>query len=160
MIDAVEVVDSFLVVAGLAHLTLSASEVRVEVLRAPHQRPTRLPAGTQAVYIFLLGESCLKVGKAGPKTAARFVSQHYGFSAPSTLARSMLAHSERTAACLPPARFGEVDALCEDSIGEWIATNTDRVNVYLPTSKRPFALSLLEAFIHCRLKPVFEGETA
>lgn len=86
MLDERELVESFLSVAQLAHLSLGKFDVRIEVLSAPHRRPSRLPEGRQAVYAFFLGDTCLKVGKAGPKTAARFISQHYGFNAPSTLA--------------------------------------------------------------------------
>ena len=63
-----EIVEAFVVAGRLAGLTLASSDLRTEVLSAPHRRPSSMPAGTQAIYAFLFGESCLKVGKAGPKT--------------------------------------------------------------------------------------------
>jgi hypothetical protein len=50
---------------------ISAEEVRIETLPAPH-RPTGLPAGSMAVYVFSYRGIALKVGKAGPNSDARF----------------------------------------------------------------------------------------
>ena len=111
-------------------------------------------------YAFFLGESCLKVGKAGPKTQARFVSQHYGMSAPSTLARSILANRDRVTEVAPPELRAQITILEKDSVGLWIERNTSRLHVFLPTSAGAFPLSLLEAFLQCRLQPVFEGKVA
>ena len=130
--------------------------MHLEVLAAPHRRPSRLPEGRQAVYAFFLCDACLKVGKAGPKTAARFISQHYGFNAPSTLAKSLLGHRNRVVK-LCPARSDGVMDLTEESVGRWIENNTSRLHIFLPITVGPFALSLLEAFMQCRFKPVFEG---
>ena len=155
-----EMVDAFLQVAHLAHVSLARVELRYEVLAAPHPRPKPLPSGEQAVYAFLLADRCLKVGKAGPKTQARFTSQHYGMNAPSTLAKSILANRQRVADLLPPERRSEVEGLHEGTVGSWIQDNTTRMHVFLPTATGPFALSLLEAFVQCRLNPMFEGKVA
>ena len=157
MIEQSELIDTFLQVAHLAHVQLAASDVRGELLPAPHKRPASLPPSSEAVYAFLLGDRCLKVGKAGPKTQARFTSQH-GFNAPSTLAKSILKYPGHVAALMPPARQPELEALGESSVGAWIERNTSRFHVFLPTSAGALALSLLEAFLHCRLRPVFEGK--
>jgi hypothetical protein len=160
MIDQAELIDTFLQVSHLAHLRLSLTDVRAELSPAPHKRPASLPSGTQAVYAFFLGDRCLKVGKAGPKTQARFTSQHYGINAPSTLAKSILKHRTSTAALLPIERRQELDILDESSIGRWMERNTSRFHVFLPTGAGAFALSLLEAFLQCRLQPLFEGKVA
>jgi len=157
-IDQPELVETFLKIAKLARVDLPSSDVLSELLPAPHKRPSALPDNSQAVYAFLLSGHCLKVGKAGPKTQARFTSQHYGMNAPSTLARSILSHRKRVAALLPRGRQHEVDALDEESIGVWIERNTTRFHVFLPTRVGALALSLLEAFIQCRLRPLFEGK--
>jgi hypothetical protein len=79
-----------------AALGLSCPEIEVENQPAPHRQP-KLPCGKCAVYVFSLSSAygcrcpagrgrVLKVGKAGPKTKARFESQHYNVrSAQSTL---------------------------------------------------------------------------
>jgi len=157
-LEPTEIVDAFLHVAALAHLQLASAHVRYELLPAPHRRPTSLPPGLQAVYAFLLGERCLKVGKAGPKTQARFTSQHYGFNAPSTLAKSILANAQPLAALLPPERRSEVATLNDAKVGAWIEHNTARLHIFLPTPAGTLALGLLEAFVQCRLNPVFEGK--
>ncbi len=157
-IDQSGLVETFLKIAKLARVDLPSSDVRSELLRAPHKRPSALPENSQAVYAFLLDGHCLKVGKAGPKTQARFTSQHYGMNAPSTLAKSILNHRKPVAALLPRERRHEVDALDQESIGVWMERNTTRLHVFLPTRVGGLALSLLEAFIQCRLKPLFEGK--
>jgi hypothetical protein len=156
VVDQGEIVQAFLRVAQLATLSLAESDIHVDFRPAPHRRPTRLPADRHGVYVFLLGATCLKVGKAGPKSAARFCSHHYGHNAQSTLARSILAHPEKVAARLPARRGAEVMALSKHGVGAWIEANTCRMNVLLPCSTGRFALSLLESFLQCRLKPLFE----
>jgi hypothetical protein len=76
--------------------------IRWERLPAPHVRP-RLPPGEAAVYAFVVSSAygraapcsagtVLKVGKAGPKSEARFRNMHYltGSRENSTLAKSLL----------------------------------------------------------------------
>src|SRR5438270_1170482 len=93
--DLPELAESFAEVARLARVDLKPQDLRTEWVPAPHRRPSSLPRGEQAVYVFMLGEVCLKIGKAGPKTQARFTSQHYGQSAPSTLSKSILSDRAR-----------------------------------------------------------------
>jgi len=159
-IEPKEMIDAFLQVAELAHVSLTSSTVRHELLSAPHKRPSSLPAGLQGVYAFLLGDRCLKVGKAGPKTQARFTSQHYGLNAPSTLTKSILANRQRLVDLLPTGRRDEVATLSEVTAGAWIERNTARLHIFLPTMAGPLPLALLEAFVQCRLNPVFEGKVA
>lgn len=158
--DPKELVEAFLQVAELAHVSLPPADVRHEILPAPHRRPSGLPPGSQAVYAFLLGDYCLKVGKAGPKTQARFTSQHYGMNAPSTLAKSILANRQRIADILTPMQRREIDVLQEATVGGWIERSTARLHVFLPTSVGALPLSLLEAFVQCRFRPIFEGKIA
>jgi len=101
-----------------------------------------------AVYVFAYGDTTLKVGKAGSNSQARYISQHYNAgSAPSTLATSLIKRG---------AEIGIPD-LSNESVSEWIKTHTDRINFVLESEAGIDSLSLLEAFLHCRLKPVFEG---
>jgi len=159
-VEPKEIVEAFLQVANLARIPVGQSEIRYEFLPAPHKRPTRLPPGQQAVYVFLVDDQCLKVGKAGPKTQARFTSQHYGMNAPSTLAKSMLANRQYLAASLVGPRDREIAALSEATVGTWIERNTARLHVFLPSPLGARPLSLLEAFVQCRLNPVFEGKVS
>lgn len=159
-LDLEEMVDAFLRVTELAHVQLSSAHVRHELLPAPHRRPSNLPPGFQAVYAFLVDQRCLKVGKAGPKTQARFTSQHYGMNAPSTLAKSIRANPQLLVDLLPPERRSEVSTLSEATVGVWIERNTARLHIFLPTPAGSCALGLLEAFVQCRLNPLFEGKVA
>ena len=133
--------------AALAGVQLGSSDLTVERTLAPHS-PPRLPSGKMAVYVFSYGNLVLKVGKAGPNSAARFTSQHYNpSSAPSTLAANILKEGQS---------FG-ITGLSPDSVGAWIKANTDRTNFLLSIKCGVSVLTLLEVFLQCRLKPIFEG---
>jgi len=149
MIDAAKLRSEFLTVAQLAGLRLADKDVVVETHPAPHQAPKSLPKGTCAVYVYGTPTQCLKVGKAGPKSQARYTSQHYQpDSAPSTLARSLL---------ITKAEFGIPEAIDASTIGDWIKQNTYRINILLSSDAGVHALNLLEAFVQCKLEPRFEG---
>lgn len=99
------------------------------------------------MYVFMFGDRCLKVGKAGPKSKARFCGQHYGTKAPSTLAKSLIKYPDEIGA----------SNVNESNVKALICDKTTRVNFLIPSRYGVFALSLLEAFVQCRLKPKFEG---
>jgi hypothetical protein len=138
---------SFLAVAELAGEPVLPGDLRIEFLPAPHRRPSRLPAGTMAVYGFWGDGGWLKIGKAGPKSDARYTSQHYNAgSAISTLAGSLQndPHMRRVA---------DFDT---DNPGVWIKAATHRVNILVSAQRPRELLSLLEAFLHLRLGPRYE----
>lgn len=146
--DTAGLVREFLQVAALAGAYLRESDIQVEVLGAPHQPPSRLPAGKMSVYVFAYGSIVLKVGIAGPNSSARYSSQHYNpNSAGSNLAASLLKSG------------GEIGAsgLTPDAVGSWVRENTDRTNFLLDIECGVPILKLLEAFLQCKLKPRFEG---
>lgn len=137
----------FLTVAELAGDPISRSDIAVEYLAAPH-RPARLPSGKMAVYGFWGDGMWLKIGKAGPKSNARYFSQHYNAgSAMNTVAGSLA----KDPYVLTVAGFDPL------SVGDWIRKETHRVNILLPASRHRALLSLLEAFLHLRLRPRYEG---
>ena len=155
--DPVELVGALVEAGRLAGLNLELREVRYEVLSAPHRRPASLPEGTQAIYAFLVGNACLKVGKAGPKTKARFTSQHYGNKAPSTLAKSILKNRKPVLRLFAERARGEVESLDIESVGPWLKKNTWRFHIFLPATAPACALALAEAFVQTRLCPIYEG---
>ena len=146
--DTAQLLADFLKVAALAGKSLSAEDIDVQHVKSPHVPPTKLPLGKMAVYVFSNKELVFKVGKAGPKSNARFCSQHYrAGSAPSTLAASLLKDGHSAAA------YG----LTRENAGIWIRQNTDKTNFLLRVECGIAVLSLLESFLQCRLKPKFEG---
>jgi hypothetical protein len=146
--DPETAIDAFIEVAPLAGIQLLNTAITIEHLPAPHAPPSRLPMGKMAVYVFSKGADVLKVGKVGAKSQARYTSQHYiPGSAKSTLAASILA--DRPALGLP-----HVD---EVAVGSWIKANVDRVNLLMDERIGVPVLTLLEAFLQCRLKPRYEG---
>jgi hypothetical protein len=144
-------VRDFIAVAELAGEPIAWEEIGIECLPASHRPPSRLPAGTRAVYGFWRAGSWLKIGKAGPKSQARYTSQHYNVnSSQSNFGRSLMADPELAA-------IAGSDPL---AVGEWIRSSTNRVNILLPVARSPELLSLLEAFLHARLRPRFEGKAS
>ncbi len=71
-----KLIEDFLQIAQISGVLLPRHKIEMEILYAPHHQPTRLPTGKKAIYVFSMMGCCLKVGKAGPKTKARFTSQH------------------------------------------------------------------------------------
>lgn len=141
-------VHDFLTVAALARDPISRGEIAIEYLPAPHVPPFRLPPRTRAVYGFWHDGIWLKIGKAAPKSNARYTSQHYNVeSSPYNFARSLLA--DPTMATI----VGSDPTI----VGDWIKTSTSRVNILLSATRRPELQSLLEAFLHVRLRPRYEG---
>lgn len=141
-------VADFVRVAAVASVPVLPGSIEVEEWPAPHRPPTKLPTGMQAVYVFLHAGRCLKVGKAGPKSAGRYCNHHYGVDrAPSTLARSLVAAQATLGVC----------GLDDSNVSAWIRQNTDRVNLLMPVGAGVFALSLLGVFVQCRLQPLLEG---
>ena len=139
-----DAVSGFINSARLAGHDISADQIEIEVLERPHLQPVRLPKDYMAVYLFFTDEACLKIGKVGPKSNARYTSQHYNAaSAASTLAASIIKHMDLS--------------LDVKTAGDWIKANTHRINILVPASHPQTLLSLCEAFMHLRFNPRFEG---
>jgi len=139
---------AFTTVAALAGDPIFRDEIEVEYLSAPHRPPTRLPANRMAVYGFCGDGAWLKIGRAGPNSKARYTSQHYNAgSAQSTLAESLSNDPHMLT----------VEGFEPKAAGDWIKTATHRVNILLPSQRRKELIALLEAFLHLRLRPRFEG---
>ena len=112
----------------------------------PHE-PKSLPKNTMGVYIFLYKGKFLKIGKAGPNSNARFLSQHYNQnSAKSTLAKSILSDKRM-----------ENLGINELNVGTWIKNNCRRIDIILDKDLGIFALELVEATLHYKYEPVYEG---
>lgn len=112
----------------------------------PHQ-PKSLPPGMMGIYIFCYGGKFLKIGKAGPSSNARFLSQHYNpKSAQSTLAASILSD----------ARMRN-KGINEDNVKEWIKNHCRRIDILLDAELGIFTLELIEALLHYKYEPLYEG---
>jgi hypothetical protein len=61
------------------------------------------------------------------------------------------------ASLMRDARMKTVDGFINAIPGDWIERFCCRVNILVPAHLRPELLSLLEAFLHVRLKPLYEG---
>jgi hypothetical protein len=146
--DLNALVSDFAKAASLAGISLPSDAISYETLPAPHKPPSGLPEGKMAAYVFVWNGVCLKVGKVGPKSHARFTSQHYSpRSSNSNLAKSLVAAGGKNG----------IPVLSDAAVGEWIRTNVSRVNFLLSAKCGVPVLTLLESFLQCRLKPMFEG---
>lgn len=154
-----KLIEDFLKIAYISGVSLSQHKIITEILTAPHHRPAGLSAGKKAIYVFLIEEHCLKVGKAGPRSVARFASHHYNTkSSGSNLARSVLKSRDLLKSVLPSMQ-SEIDQLSERNIGSWLENNTTRCHFFIDSEVDDLVLSLFEIFLQCRLKPLFEGKT-
>ncbi len=127
---------------------LMKADYKIEDMGCPHTQPKKLPKGWSAVYIFIYENNSeyeyLKVGKANDKSSARFCSQHYGFSAPSTLAKSICKDKEFV-------KLG----ITEKNVKKWMLNNLHRINIYIRADKAK--TELIEAILHYAYRPRYEG---
>lgn len=148
MIDTGKLIAGFCDIAGKAGVKVAEQTVTAEVLKNPHVPPSSLPNNKMAVYVFLWGDRCLKVGKVGPRSAARYTSQHYNpWSSKSNLAKSILKNKEDMG----------LSGISAKNVGAWIKRETTRINILIPSELGIPVLSLLESFLQCKLRPEFEG---
>jgi hypothetical protein len=130
----------------LAGLDPQRIHLEVQDRGCPHV-PAALPQAKMAVYVFVLADGVLKVGKVGPNSNARFQTQHYlPTSSKSNLAKSLLADASGPCSGVPP-----------DDIGSWMQQRLRRIDILLNAAAGMSVLSYLEAFLHCRLSPRYEG---
>lgn len=150
-----ELIADFVHVAILAGFELDMADIEYEVLEAPHRRPSTLRPGKQAVYVFCTASHCLKVGKVGSRSAARFTYQHYNpGSARSSLALSLI---NQWTVLQDDVRLAWENEVTASNVGAWIEQNTTRYHFFIDEAQPRLLLSLLEVFLQCRLRPLFEG---
>ncbi|MDG4813401.1 hypothetical protein P8629_10310 [Hydrogenovibrio sp. 3SP14C1] len=125
----------------------------------PTHNPTSLQTGMCGVYAFVAGEHCFKVGKAGPKSKARWNSHHYNLdeTTPSTMPKSIFKYRGPFKQCFPEGKHREIDELNKENIQQWIKENMSRMEFLIEDQGDGFALNLLEALVQFHLKPLFEG---
>lgn len=123
-------------------------EYEIRVRWPPHKPPGELN-GHGAVYAFYWPErgAFLKVGKAGAQSGPRYRYQHYGPNAGSTLFKDLKK---------------ECDILgipCEErQLKSWMYAHLARADILLAPRYDPLVLALLEAFLHLRWRPRYEGK--
>ena len=160
-IDYDELLRDFVQVAALASILISEKEITLEVLSAPHQRPKRLPPCMPVVCIFCTRWQCLKVFRADGDSTARFTRYPYvpRFSSDS-LAKSLLglrSKLEVQGEFAAAAELTDGAQWDETTIGEWLERNTTRIHFFFEEKQPKAVLSLFEAFLQCRLNPMFEN---
>lgn len=129
---------------------ITKEDYHIEDMGCPHTIP-RLPKGYAAIYIFVYetDKGCyefLKIGKANAKSNARFSSQHYGFHAPSTLAKSICSDEEFVA-----------QGINKDNVKDWMLNHLHRINILIKTDCGKAATELIESVLHYAFRPRFEG---
>jgi hypothetical protein len=132
-------------IISLAGGDIKIDQIVIDDKGVPH-KPEGLRPHTMGVYIFMFNDMVLKVGKANSKSNPRFLSQHYNFSAKSTLAKSISEDVE----------FSNCNIKTEN-ISEWIKKNIRRIDVFLDESLGMFVLNLVEAYLQLKFLPKYEG---
>lgn len=125
---------------------IMSDDYYIEDLGCPHVKPKNLPKGYAAVYMFAYNGEWLKIGKANSKSQARYTSQHYGFNAMSTLSKSL--------ATDPIMSKYEI---YKDNSRAWVEQNTYRINILVKVEMGKAATELVEALMHYKFRPKYEG---
>jgi hypothetical protein len=125
---------------------LDMDKIQVIDRGVPHCTP-KWRDGLMAVYTYNFQGEFLKIGKAGPRSEARFRSHHYNpHNAKSTLAASILSD---------PKMSGY--SLNDKTVGNWIKEHCRRIDVMIPVNMGIFTLELVEAILHYVYEPRYEG---
>lgn len=141
-----EIYDTIVDVTRSLGEEIDTSKIQIIDRGFPHL-PKSLMPGKMGVYVFIYGDQFLKIGKAGPMSKARFLSHHYNpHSSLSNLAASILMDMEM-------ALLG----ITGNTVGSWIKTNCRRIDIFLDISLGYFTLELVEAILHYKYKPKYEG---
>lgn len=142
-------ITEFYEVTTLAQSPLGDSAIKIDYWGVPHTHTVKpLEKNKVAVYVFVRNGECLKVGKVGSKSQARYVSHHYNaLSSKSNLAKSISECGDSS----------EFDGFTKENAGKWIKENVERVNFVLAKDTGIAVLNLLEAYLQYRLEPRFEG---
>lgn len=125
--------------------------VDFKIIHQPlHHKPAKLEPGFMAVYTFLWGNTFLKVGQVGPKSNARYQSQHYltfrNRPDASTLARSITDDTSMNYL-----------GLNDDTVGDWIRNNCERFDVLIDAKYGKIVLNFIEGLLQYKLEPKYEG---
>ncbi len=125
-------------------------------------KPTKLENNKKGVYVFIYGNYCFKVGKAGPKSQARWNSHHYNLdeTTPSTLPKSIKRDTDRFKRFFPLEKHQEIDSLNPNNVKDWIQNNISRIEFKISSDESDYALNFLESLIQFRLMPEYEGKNA
>jgi len=148
--EILESLVDYITVSKLAGDPMNIDSDAVEFLPAEHKQPKSLPPGKMAIYGFWWDGSWLKIGKVGPNSGARYTSQHYN-------PRSSI--SNLAASLSRDPKMHSVEGFDVVEPGGWMRSNTNRVNILLPEQAGLQTLALLEAFLHVRLRPRYEGKS-
>jgi hypothetical protein len=129
---------------------ITKDDYYIEDMGCPHKQPSKLPKGYAAIYMFAYGSETtyefLKIGKANAKSSARFVSQHYGFNAMSTLAKSICGDKDF-----------QNKGIIPDNVKDWMLTNLHRINIYIKENCGKAATEFIESIMHYAFRPKYEG---
>ena len=142
--------------------TITGIKCVYSILEVGHTHiPSVLENGKQGVYVFFKGSICFKVGKAGPKSKARWNSHHYNLdlTTPSTMPKSIMKDLKMFKNLFEENQFNEIDNLKPDNIKTWIRNNIGRIEFKIDATESKFSLGLLESLVQFHFNPVFERTT-
>ena len=133
-------------VSGVLGQSIDKTKYEIIDRGMPHQ-PRSLPTRMMGIYTFWYEGKFLKIGKAGSRSNARFLSQHYNpRSAQSTFAASILSDKRM-----------QDKGITENNVGDWIKNNCRRVDILLDWDLGIFTLGLIEAALQYKYEPIYEG---
>lgn len=120
-----------------------------------HNDIPQLKPNEMGIYIYIFEKEFLKIGKCWSNSGARWKYQHYNScSTKSNLAKSIIGDPEFCAK-------NNINLKDKVFIKDWIKNNTTRISIIIERGKSPqkeyFYLNLLEAWLHIKCNPKYEG---
>lgn len=146
MSEIMEIKNFLKTITEAAGKEYNESKIQIVDRGIPHI-PKKLPNGFIGIYMFKYKDIFIKIGKVGTKSSNRFQYQHYNpQSANSNLALDILADSSI-----------RVAGINETNVGDWLKTNTHRIDILIDENLGMFTLNFYEASLQYKYRPKYEG---
>lgn len=141
------------------YLSVTAIQCEIDIFeKGITHIPSMLEKGKQGVYVFYKDDICFKVGKAGPKSKARWNSHHYNLDSttPSTMTKSIMKDLESFKVLYDNLHCDEIEGFAPDNIKSWVRNNMCRVEFKISGAESKFSLGLLESLVQFYFRPIYE----
>lgn len=142
---------------------IDINQINIIPLHKGHSTP-KFNKGKMYVYSFWFENNekeiiPLKIGKAGPKSAARYTSHHYNMNSSQSCLAKRISKDDNF---ITENNLMEISKDSKE-LNKWIKENCHRIDIEMPFDENNnfdlYTLELVEAIFHNLYKPKYEGIT-
>lgn len=136
-------------------------ERKYEISLCNHEDIPKLKDNKMGIYIYMIGNEFLKIGKAWTNSDARWIYQHYNYNSSKSNLASSIINDKDFCKENNLKKITKENKENREYIRTWLKNNTQRINIIIKRSndsKRDlFYLNLMESWLHYKCNPKYEG---